>query len=120
MIPSYIAIIRNALKANKSKTTVTPSKNLFYFLNILKEHKYISGYSQSKNKKIEVYFGYSSGKPCILNLIYFKKRTYFSLQDLWKFNSDLGLIILSTSKGLYTHKEALKKGIGGQAYAYVF
>jgi len=33
---------------------------------------------------------------------------------------DIGILIISTSKGLMTHKEAMEKGAGGSLIAYCF
>jgi len=33
---------------------------------------------------------------------------------------DFGLLIVSTSQGVMTHKEAREKGIGGRLIAYVY
>ena len=33
---------------------------------------------------------------------------------------DFGFIIVSTSKGLMTHEEAIEKNIGGSLIAYIF
>ena len=112
--------IRNALKANKLKTTVKASKNIIVILNILKHYHYIYDYEILKNNKVCIFLNYSKFKPSISSITYFAQSLSFSNQDLWKFDKDLGLLILTTSYGVLTHKEALKKKIGGKALFYVF
>lgn len=117
---NLIAAIRNAYKANKSYTIIKTSKTLYSFLDILKINKYILTYSILKNKKVKLYIIYSDFRPCISNIINLNQKISFTHQDLWKFNQNFGLIILTTSAGIITHKDALKKGIGGKACAYIF
>lgn len=112
--------IRNALKANKHQTKLKKFKNITEILEILKNYHYIYDYETLKNNKVCIFLNYSKFKPSISNITYFAKTLYFSNQDLWKFEKDLGLLILSTSYGVLTHKEALKKKIGGKALIYVF
>jgi len=121
-LPTLIANIRNATKANKSKTKVKISKININFLEILREHKFISGYLRTHDNKIIVFLKYSFNKATILNLVNLHKTSCplsYSLSDLCKFDKNLGFVILTTSKGLITHKTALKRGVGGMALAYI-
>ena len=121
-ISSLIVNIRNASKANKIKTTIQNSRANLTFIEILRNHKFILGYSHKPNNKVEVYLKYNFKKPCILNILNLNKTStplYLSLSDLWKFEKDLGFVVLNTSKGIITHKNALKNGVGGKALAYV-
>jgi small subunit ribosomal protein S8 len=121
-LPNLIANIRNATKANKSKTKVKITKINLNFLEILRQHKFISGYLRTQDNKVIVFLKYAFNKPCILNLVNLRKTTCplcYSFSDLCKFNKNLGFVILTTSKGIITHKTALKRGVGGMALAYI-
>jgi small subunit ribosomal protein S8 len=48
------------------------------------------------------------------------QRVYATKKDLINFSQGRGLIILTTSSGLMTDKEARKKGLGGEIICRVF
>ena len=45
---------------------------------------------------------------------------HYKLSQLWKLDSKKNLIILNTTKGLITHKEALKSHVGGVLVFIIF
>ena len=47
-------------------------------------------------------------------------RVYAKSTDLPQVHGGLGIVILSTSSGLLTDREAEKKGVGGEILAYVW
>ena len=121
-IPNLISGIRNACIAKKSKTLLDSSRPVFNLLKILKKANYIGGYSKYNYKKVNIYIYYPLKKNAILSLkglIRPSSRIFYSTQDLWKFDKSLGLLILSTSKGMISHKEALSEGIGGEVLFYI-
>ena len=48
------------------------------------------------------------------------RRIYASCAELPKVLNGLGIVIVSTSKGVMTDREARKLGIGGEVLAYVW
>ena len=121
-IPNLITLIRNAIKANKPKIIVKTSKKTLNFLEVLVQNRYILTYSHDSQKKIHIYLDFTVKKNKILSFIHLSKSSrpfYFSCQDLKQFECSLGLIILNTSKGIISHKTALKKGLGGEALCYI-
>lgn len=121
-IPNAIACIRNASKANKKKTTITASKNILRFLDVLQTNNFIAGYSLVINCKVSIFLRYTHKGGVILSLKNISKTSYniyLSHADLWKFDKSLGLIILSTSQGMITHKTALTKCLGGKVLCYI-
>jgi small subunit ribosomal protein S8 len=48
------------------------------------------------------------------------RRIYASCEELPKVLGGLGIVIVSTSKGVMTDREARKLGIGGEVLAYVW
>lgn len=122
-IPNLISLLRNAIKANKTKIIVKASKKTLNFLEVLVINKYILSYSQDCPQKIIIYLDFTINKNKILSFIILSKYSqdyYFSCQDLKQFESSLGLILLTTSKGIISHKTALKKGLGGQGLCYIY
>lgn len=119
-IPNLITLIKNGNIAKKSKITVKVSKKYLKFLDILVKSNYIASYSPSFNGYIYVFLDINNKK--ILSFNHVSKPSlsfYYSYKDLWKFNKDLGLLILNTSYGIISHKTALYKGVGGEFLAYI-
>ena len=122
-VPTFISVLRNAIKANKHKILIKPSKKILNFLNVLIEYKYISTYFLDIQGNLHIFLTYTRKKNRILSLKYISKPSrpiYFSHKDLWKFNQYLGLLILNTPKGIISHQIALKNGLGGEALCFVF
>jgi len=111
--------IMNAKRAKKTELVVNKnSKLLRNLLDIAKEYEYLD-YSAEKNK-IQI-------KLKNLNKIKaIKPRYTVQVKDINKYirrflpARNFGILIISTNKGLMTHKEAQEKNIGGCLIAYIF
>lgn len=95
------------------------SKLLLNVLDIAREHGYIEGYKvDDKNLKITL------GKFMKCNAI--KPRFNVTIESIDKYRRrylparNLGIIIISTNKGLITHEKALEDKIGGALLAYFY
>jgi small subunit ribosomal protein S8 len=122
-ITKLITIIRNAIKANKNKITVTSSKKVIPFLEVLSIEKYIAGYTVVNSRTLAIFFNYNYKKNKILSFKHVStssRPVYFSYQDLCKFNKSLHTIILNTSKGVISHKSALIQICGGEVLCILF
>jgi small subunit ribosomal protein S8 len=114
-----LAHIKNGQKANKSYILHPRKKNDALILNILWEEGFILGYKISKKNSnmFEIFLKYKQGIPVIKHLISITKpscRVYCSSKQLWKFNSNLGLFIISTNKGILSLNACKKINIGGE------
>jgi len=85
-------------------------------LQVLKEEGYIIDYIK-KETSIEVYLKYNNFNP-IINDIYLisssGRKVYYGYKTLHKVNNGLGILILSTSKGVMSSKKALLLKTGGE------
>ena len=114
-----LAHIKNGQKANKSFILHPKEKNCALVLNILWEEGYILGYTISKkySQMFEIFLKYNSKNSVIKHLISVTKpslKIYCSVKQLWKINTNLGLLLLSTSKGILTLNSCKKLNIGGE------
>ena len=117
--------IWNAEKVGKKECIVGIASNLLKnALKILKENKYIKNFEVIDDGKaglIKVYLNGNINKCCVI-----KPRFSVIRKEFEKFEKrylpakDLGLIIISTSKGLMTHTQAKEKKLGGRLIAYVY
>ena len=87
---------------------------------------YISAFEEvdaGKNKNLVISLKYVNKSKVITGLKRISKpgrRIYAGAQDLPKVLGGLGIVIVSTSKGVMTDREARKLGIGGEVLAYVW
>lgn len=114
-----LAHIKNGQKANKSYIMHPKEKNCASILNILWEEGYILGYTISKKspQKLEIFLKYKYNNYVIKYLTSITKpssKIYCSIKQLWKINSNLGLFILSTNKGILTLNACKKLNVGGE------
>ena len=117
--------ILNCEKKGKDACTIKPSSSLIKrTLDIMKDNMYLGGYEEIKDGKSNI---------LKLNLIgginkcgVIKPRHAVKINGYEKFEKrflpakDFGILIVSTTKGLMTHKEAKEKGFGGKLVAYVY
>lgn len=105
--------IRNSQGTRQFFVNTKNSKICINVLKILICKGFIRGFSV-KNNNIEILLKYNQEKPVIYNNIIFNSKHFFiSYLSLCKLQKNYELILLSTTKGILTHKEALFYGLGG-------
>ncbi len=110
--------IMNAKRARKEKVVVTASRFLLDVLEIAKREGYFSSYKRQGNT-VEIVFSLHECKAI-------KPRFTVTAEQIDTYvrrylpSRHLGIILISTSRGLLTHKEALDQGVGGSLIAYFF
>lgn len=127
LISDLIARIRNAQRVNKSVVSCLHSNLSCALLDVLREEGYIRGYKISSEREgvenIIVELKYFEGKPAIQEIKRLSKpglRSYVSIKDLKKMRNPLGLIVLSTSKGVLSDEQAFEMKAGGELLCSVF
>lgn len=126
-IADMLTRIRNAQTAKHESVTLETSIMKKAIAEILLNEGYIASYEESQDGKF---------KNLVINLKYVNKnqrvitglkrvskpgrRIYASCEELPKVLGGLGIVIVSTSKGVMTDREARKLGIGGEVLAYVW
>jgi len=125
-IADYLTRIRNAAKAKHRRVDI-PSSNLKKAISkILLEKNFISGYTVLEDKKqnvLRINLKYHSGKPVITGLKRVSKpgiRTYRGSKELPRVLGGLGIVIVTTSKGLMTDAQAKRDNVGGEILAYIW
>ena len=126
-IADMLTRIRNAQTAKHESVSVETSKMKKTIAQILLDEGYIASFEEVENGKFT---------NLVINLKYVNKnqrvitglkriskpgrRIYASCEELPKVLGGLGIVIVSTSKGVITDREARKLGIGGEVLAYVW
>ncbi len=111
--------IKNALIIKKEACFVSTSKITTEIARILKENKFIENFSKenqtNKISCLKLTLKYIDKQPAITQIkriSHLGKRIYLGYEDLRipKF----GIVIISTSKGIMTSREAKKMKLGGE------
>ena len=120
--------IRNAQIVSFDSITIHYSKIKCEIAKILTNEGFINGYeivNDDLNKsKLKVILKYDSdGKPLIESIKRISKpskRVYTSKSDIYKVLNGFGLLILSTSKGILSGRDARLKNVGGEILGEVY
>ena len=122
-IADLLTRIRNASKAKMKAVNVPASNVKREVARILKEEKFIKDVLEIQDKRqgiLRLYLKYSrEDEPIIKGLKRISRpglRRYYNLEDLRRVGrTQIGVTIISTSQGIMTDGEAVKKNVGGEA-----
>jgi small subunit ribosomal protein S8 len=123
-ISSLLTKIRNAIKAKHKFVEVPLTKMSKAIVKIFKEEGFITDYTELE-KTIYILFKYAgkNQKSSINELKRISKpglRVYTNIKDMPIILGNLGISIISTSKGVMTNHSAVKKKIGGEILCYIY
>ena len=118
-IADMLTRIRNGQSANKADVAMPASKTKQSIAQVLKDEGYITDFSVSEDAKPEltVSLKYFDGKSVIETIKRMSRpglRVYKNKDELPKVLNGLGIVIISTSKGMMTDRAARAEGIGGE------
>ena len=125
-IADFLTRIRNAQMASMASVVSPSSKIKIEISKVLQEEGYISGFAVSENggkPVINVDLKYFNGKPVIEEIKRVSRpglRNYQGKDDIPENRAGLGIVIVTTNKGLMTEKQARAAGIGGEVLCTVF
>ena len=126
-VADFLARIRNAIHARHPKLDVPASKLKLEMARILKEEGYIANFKaveEAGRKQIRVYLKYGNGhEAAISNLARVSRpgcRVYVSRAEIPRVLGGLGIVILTTPKGVMTGHQARKQGVGGEVLCEVW
>lgn len=117
--------IRNAQRAQIEKVAMPSSSTKIAVANVLKDEGYIAGYevSAEAHPQLTVELKYHAGRPVIEELKRISRpglRQYKGKDEIPKVRGGLGIIILSTNRGVMTDRAARAAGLGGELLCSVF
>ena len=125
-IADMLTRIRNA-NQQKHETVSIPYSNLKNDLaNILKNEGFVTDFvvnEEGNHKNIVITLKYKGNERVITGLKRVSKpglRQYAKVNEIPKVLNGLGIVVLSTSQGLMTDKEARAENIGGEVLAYIW
>jgi small subunit ribosomal protein S8 len=118
-ISNLITKIFNGSNSGKELVVFPYSKNIANISEVLAKSGYIESVSKKskKAKSIEIKLAYKEKEPVIVGvkrISKLSKRIYRSVGEIRTVRNGFGSLILSTSKGIMTDKEARKIKVGGE------
>ena len=133
-ISDMLTRIRNAFMVGKNEVVLPMSKVKYEVAKILEKEGWVQKVdfikgdneknSTSKFDQIKIVLKYKkSGKSYITSLKRISKpglRIYVSKSELPRVLNNLGIAIISTSKGMMTNKEARKNNMGGEVICEIY
>lgn len=127
-IADMLTRIRNAIMARHESVDIPYSNMKLAISKILKEEGFVRNYKtfidEARKKFLKVYVNYDeNNRSVITGLRRISKpgrRVYVKVDGIPKLKTRLSLVILSTSKGLMTDKNASKNKMGGEPLLIVW
>jgi len=124
-ISDLLTRIRNGLRAKQRWVDLPLSKQKIEIVRLLKENHYIHDYKvlEEGHGLLRNYLRYHEGQPVIRNLQRVSKsgrRRYVTVGEIPRVRSGLGMVILSTSRGVLSDRTARQQRVGGEMIAIVW
>jgi len=120
-----MSVIKNAERVGKGECTVRPSSKLVgRVLKVMQESGYIRQFELVEDGRSRIFRVALSGQINDCGVI--RPRYSVKVVDLEKYEArylpaqDFGVLILTTTKGVVTHMDAKKGGVGGKLLAFVY
>ena len=127
VIADMLTRIRNANDAKHESVDIPASNLKKSIAQILLEEGYIKNFQLVEDGKqgiIRITLKYAAGKQKVIHgLRRVSKpglRIYAGCEDMPKVMNGLGIVIVSTSKGIMTDKKARLANVGGEVLAFVW
>ncbi len=122
IITDVLNRIMNAKTAGRTSCETASSVFLVKVLDVMKKNGYLHYTLSEKATPKKIIIEFKRLNECRV----ISPRFYVGKDEINKYvrrflpSRDIGIIIISTSKGLMTHKEAEKEKIGGSLIAYCY
>lgn len=118
-VGDFLTQIRNANLTRNFSTIALNTKTNYQISKILKEEGFIDSFTSFSSKKLILYLKYKGRqrKPILTNLKRISKpgrRIYTNYKEIPSILGGLGIVILSTSKGILTDRDARLNHVGGE------
>jgi small subunit ribosomal protein S8 len=125
-VADFLTRLRNAIQA-KHKRVDIPASNLKRALaRLLMEQHLITGFTELSNSPqgtLRIQLKYTDGKPAILGLKRVSRpglRHYAGSDEIPRVLGGLGMVVLSTPRGLMTDKQAREAHVGGELLCQIW
>lgn len=125
-VSQLVTCLKNGQMARKERVITPSSKLKLGILEILKKDGFIKDYEVEDNgafEVIEISLAYNGLQPVIKDIEVISKpgkRVYSKVEDIPVVYNGLGVVILSTPKGVITDYDAKHLNVGGELLLKIF
>lgn len=126
-VSDLVARIKNGYLANKASISSPVSRLRENILSILKEEGYILNYVKVKQKgaveKFDIHLKYHYSAPVVDEIAVVSKpgrRVYCGSNEIPLVKNGLGMVVMSTSKGVLADHDARSQKLGGEILLKIF
>ena len=124
-LASVLSRIQNAEKIGKREfITLSNSKVIKAVLEICKSEGFIAGFEEIEDKKgntLRVLLNGNVNKVGVVTPNFTVQRDNFEMfEKRYLPAKDFGVLIITTNKGIMTHKQAKEQKLGGKLLAYAY
>lgn len=117
--------LRNGALARKKSVFHPKNAFLLQLLRVFYKEGFINGFRlfPENSKMVEIFLKYPNGKPAFSVIKPLSKpgrRIYISNKTLWKVETSLKTLIISTPQGIFSANECRKRRLGGEALCILF
>jgi len=122
-IADLLTRIRNAAAVRKSEITVSYSKMKEAILNIFQREGFLENIEvveDDDKKSIKIKISATKVPSHLVQISKPGRRIYVKSKEMPKPLRGLGIVVVSTSTGVVTGREAAKKGLGGEVICEIW
>jgi small subunit ribosomal protein S8 len=126
-IADLLTRIRNASNAEHEKVDIPSSRLKVRIAELLKDEGFIKNFrvlDDSKQNTLRVYLKYGTGNERMISgLVRVStpgRRVYVAHDKIPTILGGMGVALVSTSRGVFTDRDARKQRVGGEVLAYVW
>ena len=125
-IADFLTQIRNAIQAKHRKVDIPASNLKKELARVLLEQAFIQNFifiEDNKQGILRIYLKYNNNTSVITGLKRVSSpglRRYVGVSEIPRVLNNLGIVILSTPKGVMTGLEARHNGVGGEILCYIW
>ena len=124
-VGDFLTQIRNANLTRNSNTITLNTKTNYRISKILKEEGFIHSFNDSSSNQLILYLKYEGHQrePILTNLKRISKpgrRVYVNYKEIPSILGGLGIVILSTSEGILTDRDARLKRVSGEVLCSIW
>jgi len=124
-VADMLTRVRNAQTAKLTSTAMPSSGTKIAIAKVLKDEGYIAEYSVNEDghPELTIELKYFEGRPVIEEIKRVSRpglRQYIGKDDIPTVKGGLGIVIMSTNKGVMSDRAAREAGVGGEVLCSVF
>lgn len=127
MVGDFLTILRNAVMVYKRTASAPYSKLKADVARVLKEEGFIADYSREAGEGVQdrlvMKLQYVDGESAIHEIKRMSKpgcRSYKRIADVQPLLGGLGLVILSTNRGVISDRVARREKVGGEVICHIW